>query len=170
MRVPYAIRRIKEVMHDIDPSRILFVADTPHTEQMLAYQGVDLVLDTFPHTGGVTALEILYMGVPVVTLYNGQVGGRTTAVALKAMGRDSWIADSIDDYVSVAVELAADWRDELGEARGKLRQELLDSPLSNPGYVRSVEEAYRQMWWRWCGHGKVEEGQEEQGYGRSAGR
>lgn len=151
MRRPYAIKRVREVMHDVDPKRILFMESSSHPEQMLAYQGVDLVLDTFPHTGGVTALEMLYMGVPVVTLYNGQVGGRTTAVALRAMGRQSWVATSIDEYVRKAVKLAED-RAELGKARAVLREELLKSPLCGTDYVRAVEAAYRSMWWRYCGH------------------
>lgn len=151
MRRPYAIRRIREVMTGIDPKRILFMQDTPHPEQMLAYQHVDLVLDTFPHTGGVTAMEILYMGVPIVTLYNGQVGGRTTSVALKAIGRQKWIASSIDEYVKLAVDLATD-RLVIAQARQTLRQQLLDSPLCGDRYVRAVEDAYRKMWWRYCGH------------------
>lgn len=151
MRRPYAIRRIRDVMHDIDPKRILFMQDSSHPEHMLAYQGVDLVLDTFPHTGGVTALEILHMGVPIITLYNGQVGGRTTSVALAAIKRQKWIASSIDEYVRKAVNLA-EQRIEVAEARKSLSEELRKSPLCSD-YVKSVEHAYRQMWWRrYCGH------------------
>jgi protein O-GlcNAc transferase len=155
MQRPYVITRIREVMHDIDPKRILFMQSTSHPDHMLAYQGVDLVLDTFPHTGGVTALEILYMGVPVVTLYNGQVGGRTTSVALRAIGRQNWIAKSIDDYVNKAVKLA-EGRNELAKARLTLREELLESPLC-AGYVGAVEEAYRKMWLKYCGFMPVTE-------------
>jgi predicted O-linked N-acetylglucosamine transferase (SPINDLY family) len=151
MRRPYAIRRILDAMKGIDPKRLRFMQDTSHTEQMLAYQGVDLVLDTFPHTGGVTALEMLYMGVPVVTLYNGQVGGRTTSVVLRQMGRQSWIAESIDEYVKIAAEAARE-RTRVAQARGSLRKELLDSPICGSRYVRAVETAYRSMWWRYCGH------------------
>ncbi len=150
MRRPYAVKRIREVMHDVDPKRILFMQDCSHPEQFLIYQNVDLVLDTFPHTGGVTALEILYMGVPVITLYNGQVGGRTTATALHLMGRDNWVANSIDEYVRQAVKLAAE-RAELSKARTELRDQFLKSPLCG-NYVGEVENAYRSMWWRYCGH------------------
>ncbi len=150
MRRPYVIEHIRGVMHDVDPKRLLFMQDTSHPEQMLAYQGVDLVLDTFPHTGGVTALEILHMGVPILTLYNGQVGGRTTSVALKAIGRQNWVADSIDEYVKKAVDLATE-RTELVKARATLRDDLLKSPLCGADYVRAVEVAYRKMWWRYLG-------------------
>ena len=150
LRRPYAVKRIREVMHDVDPKRIMFMQDCSHPEQFLIYQNVDMVLDTFPHTGGVTALEILYMGVPVITLYNGQVGGRTTATALHLMKRDNWVAKSIDDYVNKAVKLAAE-RAELSKARTELRDQFLKSPLCGD-YVGEVENAYRSMWWRYCGH------------------
>jgi predicted O-linked N-acetylglucosamine transferase (SPINDLY family) len=160
MRRPYVIRRILEIMHDVDPKRILFMQDTSHPEQLLAYQQADLVLDTFPHTGGVTAMEMLHMGVPVITLYNGQVGGRTTAVVLRALGRENWVAESINDYVNKAVKLSEE-RSELGRARATLREDLLKTTICRPTYVREVEAAYRQMWWRWCGH--VEAGKEKAG-------
>jgi protein O-GlcNAc transferase len=149
MRRPHAIKRVREVMHDVDPKRILFMQDCSHPEQLLTYQTVDLVLDTFPHTGGVTALEIIYMGTPIVTLYNGQVGGRTTSAALRAIGHQDWVATSIDDYVRKAVKLATE-RTEVGKARETLREKLLKSPVCN-GYTEAVENAYRQMWWRYCG-------------------
>lgn len=150
MRRPHVIKYLHKVFHDIDPKRLVFMQDCSHTDQMLTYQNVDLVLDTFPHTGGVTAMEILYMGVPIVTLYNGQVGGRTTAVALRAIGRQGWVANSINEYVQKAVKLSAD-RSQLAEARKVLRDQLLKSPLCT-GYTEAVENAYRSMWWRYCGH------------------
>jgi len=151
MRRTYPIKRIREIMKDVDPSRLLFMQDTSHPEQMLAYQSVDLALDTFPHSGGVTALEMLYMGVPIITLYNTQVGGRTPAVVLRTIGRQDWIADSVNDYVRKAVNLAQN-RVELSKARATLRDEMLKSDLCGVQYVRAVETAYRQMWWRYCGH------------------
>jgi protein O-GlcNAc transferase len=149
---PHTIRRIREVFHHVDPGRLQFMTNCSHQDQMLTYQTVDLALDTFPHTGGTTGLEIIYMGVPMVALYNGQPGGRTTSVALRAIGRDGWIADSPDDYVAKAVRLATEGRAELAKARKSLREEFAASPICGDKYVRAVEEAYRRMWWRWCGH------------------
>lgn len=148
LRRPYSIRHIRDCFKAIDPKRILFATQTSHPDQFIAYQQADLILDTFPHTGGVTCLEELYMGVPIVTLYNGQVGGRTTSVALTAMGRKSWVATSIDEYVNLAVSLAKEPK-ELGEARLKLRDELMRSSLCNGEYVQGVEDGYRAMWKKW---------------------
>ena len=151
MRRPCVVSYIRDIFHDIDPKRTLFMQECSHPEQMLTYQQADLMLDTFPHSGGVTVLESVYMGVPMVTLYNNQPGGRTPSVVFRAIGRDNWIADSVSDYVNKAVKLS-EQRTELREARQTLRDELMKSGIVGPDYVRAVEQAYRQMWWRWCGH------------------
>ena len=52
--------------HGITQDRIVFIAtDVNHLE---CYNYIDIALDTFPHTGGTTTCETLWMGVPLVTL------------------------------------------------------------------------------------------------------
>ena len=147
-RRPYAIRRVMEAMPDIAPERLLFAIATTHPEHLQAYQQADLMLDPFPHTGGVVGLEELWMGVPVVTLYGTQAAGRTTSSVLTAMGKTAWIAKSPEQYVEIAVGLVQDLR-ALGAARKTLREEFLASPVC-VGYVEAVEVAYREIFARWC--------------------
>ena len=134
-------------MPGIDPARVLFALDTPHPENLRSYQQADLILDPFPHSGGVVGIEQLYVGVPIVTLYGRNPGERTTSSVLTAMGRTEWIARSVEEYVDLAVGLAKD-RPTLGLVRKTLRDELLRSPVCT-GYVEAVETAYHQMFARW---------------------
>lgn len=143
-RKPSSIRRVLAAMPDIDPSRLLFSISTTHPDHMLAYQQADLILDPFPHTGGVVGLEQLYMGVPIITLYGTQASGRTTSSVLTAMGRTQWIAKSPEQYVELATTLTQDLR-ALAKERLVLREQLLASPIY-VGYVDAVEAAYREMW------------------------
>ena len=60
------------------------------------------------------------------------------------------VADSPNQFVSIAVELANDLP-RLSELRASLRQRLKQSPLMDaPRFAGSVEAAYRSMWQRWC--------------------
>lgn len=143
-RRPYSLRRILSLMPDISPDRLLFSIATSHTDHMLAYQQADIILDPFPHTGGVVGLEQLYMGVPIVTLYGSQPAGRSTTSVLANIGRIDWIARTPEEYVEVAVRMS-DNPKLISDARKTLRDELLNSKVVN-GYVEAVEQAYKDMW------------------------
>jgi protein O-GlcNAc transferase len=145
---PYSIRRVLKIMqgHGIAPERVHFLIGTSHEEHMQAYRNSDLQLDPFPHGGGVVALEQLYMGLPIITLYGTQPAGRNTSSVLTAMGRGDWIAKTQDEYVEKAVALANDLKT-LREARKTLRNELLESPVIKD-YAAKVEAAYQDIWER----------------------
>lgn len=147
-RRPYSIRRIMAAMPDINPSRLLFSISTSHPEHMLAYHQADLMLDPFPHGGGVVSLEELYMGVPLVTLYGSQPSGRTAASALTCLGHTEWIAKTPAEYIDIAANLAQDVP-ALAKARKTLRSEFLASPVV-AGYREAVEAKYKEMWQEWC--------------------
>jgi protein O-GlcNAc transferase len=139
-RRPHTVRRVTE---RVGVDRLDFLTTSSHREHIEAYAECDLVLDAFPHGGGVAALECLYAGVPLVTLYGRNPAGRLAAGALTAMGRPEWIARGQEEYVHKAVALANDL-ETLHAVRRTLRQELLGSPVVK-GYVGAVEEAYERM-------------------------
>jgi predicted O-linked N-acetylglucosamine transferase (SPINDLY family) len=145
---PYSIKRVLKAFDgfDIDPKRIQFLIGTTHEEHMQAYRNSDLQLDPFPHGGGIVALEQLYMGLPIITLYGTQPSGRNTSSVLTAIGRADWIAKTPEEYVEKAVALANDLKT-LREARKTLRDELLKSPVCE-GYAERVEVAYQEIWER----------------------
>jgi protein O-GlcNAc transferase len=72
----------------------------------------DIVLDSLGWSGGNTTLEGLIHDVPIVTMPGRLMRGRHTAAILQMMGVTETIADTIDDYVEIAVRLARDlsWR------------------------------------------------------------
>ena len=147
-RRPYSIKRVMSFMDGIAPERLLFSIATTHQEHLLTYQQADLMLDPFPHGGGVVSLEQLYMGVPMITRYGTQPAGRTGASVLTVLGKQDWIAKDEDEYVEKAVAMVQDLP-KLAAMRKTLRQEFLDSPVVK-GYAEQVEAAYRTMWERWC--------------------
>ncbi len=134
----------------VDAARIELVGGSPQAEHLAAYGRVDVALDPFPHGGGVTALEGLWMGVPAITLAGDRVVGLLGPSFLTTVGLHDFIATTADAYVDIAVRVAADIG-RLAELRPGLRDRMLASPLcDHAAYTRAVEAAYRAMWRRWA--------------------
>lgn len=115
----------------------------PRTFNWLAeYADIDIALDTFPYTGGVTTCEALYMGVPVVSLYGDRPGTRFGYSILKNIGLDELAVESYDDYVNRAIALANDW-ELLDILRKNLRTMMQKSPLMDwKNYILTMEKTF----------------------------
>ena len=57
-----------------------------HVDLLKEYADIDIALDPFPFTGGLTSCEALWMGVPVVTWPQSRVVSRQTFAFLSAIG------------------------------------------------------------------------------------
>jgi predicted O-linked N-acetylglucosamine transferase (SPINDLY family) len=136
--------------HGVHPDRVTILGRTSQPDHLAAHGGVDLMLDTFPQSGGITTMDALLMGVPVVTLLGQRVTGRASASFLTTLGLTDLVAQTPDEYVEIAARLAGDL-ERLARERATLRERLLTSPLGDAAlYTRAVEAAYREIWHRWC--------------------
>ena len=109
------------------------------------YTDIDIVLDTFPYTGGVTTCEALYMGVPVITKAGGTHGSRFSTSILENAGLSQLVARGDMEYVRKAVELA-DSPDILRRLHRDLRARTEASPLMDAkGYMKDLEDIYREI-------------------------
>jgi predicted O-linked N-acetylglucosamine transferase (SPINDLY family) len=128
----------------VDPARIQFSGASPHRAMLAEYGDVDVALDPFPFTGGVTTCEALWMGVPVVTLEGQSVIERQSACLLRAVGADALIARDREEYKRVALAAASEPAGDAGERR-RYREAMLRSPLTDADdMARKLEAAYRQ--------------------------
>jgi predicted O-linked N-acetylglucosamine transferase (SPINDLY family) len=119
------------------------------------YGEMDIALDTFPYNGTTTTCDAFWMGVPVITLAGQTHVSRVGLSLLSNVGLSETIATTTDEYIGLAIALAQD-RDRLKTLRLGLRQRMRISPLMDaPGFARSVEAAYRQMWRNWCETGSA---------------
>lgn len=111
-----------------------------------AIGNVDIALDTFPYNGTTTTCELLWMGVPVITVAGNRHASRVGVSLLKTVGLDDCIGSDTADYVERAVRLASD-PDRLQTLRQGLRARAAASPLGDvPRFVRTLEKAYGEMW------------------------
>jgi protein O-GlcNAc transferase len=130
--------------------RIIMQGKSSWYEHMQAYNQIDIALDPFPHGGGVTALEGLMMGVPVITLRWPTVVGRLSASIMTTLGLTDWIAETQEQYVELAIQKATDLQS-LAELRQQLRGIFTSSVIGDQvAYARAVEQEYRQLWREWC--------------------
>ena len=133
----------------IEEDRLLFEGQTSHTNHLNEYNKVDIALDPWPYSGGLTTCEALYMGVPVITMPGPTFAGRHSTTHLKNAGLDHWIAESWDDYVEKTVVLAKD-RKNLGQERNQLRKKILNSPVCHgKRFGAHLTVAFREMWEQW---------------------
>lgn len=122
------------------------------------YTAVDIMLDTYPYTGGGTTCDALYMGVPVITRYGRRHGSRFGYSLLMNVGLGELAAPDLADYIERAVALAQD-RQLLTALHEQLPQMMRESPLMNAQlYLSEVEQAYWQVFARWRQQAQAEEG------------
>ena len=123
-------RRFTEmfVAQGIDPGRLELLGASPHAELLAEYNRIDLALDPFPYSGGLTTCEALWMGVPVVTCPGETFAGRHSLSHLTNVGLTETIAGDLDEYVKLAVSLAGDLP-RLAMLRAGLRERMAASPL-----------------------------------------
>jgi predicted O-linked N-acetylglucosamine transferase (SPINDLY family) len=136
--------------HGVDPKRVDLLGKSMHRALLQEYNRIDIALDPFPYSGGLTTLESLWTGVPVVTKEGDRFASRHSASHLTAAGLRELIAPDSDGYLKIACELATDLP-RLEALRKGLRARMAASPLCDgPGFTRNLEAAYRAMWRRWC--------------------
>jgi predicted O-linked N-acetylglucosamine transferase (SPINDLY family) len=140
----------------IDPARITLLGGSSWPDHMAVFNAVDISLDPYPHGGGVTALEGLMMGVPVVTLRWPTIPGRVSASILTTLGLSDWIAETPQQYVEIATRKAGDLK-ALAELRQQLRPRFLSSIIGDTtAYARVVEQEYRKLWREWSSHQRAD--------------
>lgn len=127
---------------------------TPRDEHIRQYGDIDIMLDAWPHVGGITTLEAAMMGAPCVTLLGERAPSRVSASILTTLGMMDWIAETPEDYVRIAREKAAA---DLSDLRAGLPDRVRNSVLGDTvAYTREYEAALRRIWQEWCGQGTGE--------------
>lgn len=128
----------------VDETRLIFEGYSTYDQVLKRYGDVDIALDTFPFTGGLTTCDALYMGVPVVTLSGDRVVARQSDGILNRIGLGELVADSEEEYVRLAVELAGSltW---LKKLRFSLRERIIRSGMGDGRtFAKQIEAIYDQ--------------------------
>ena len=131
----------------LDPNRAVYAAATARDKPtyLRCLSLADIGLDTFVYNGHATTSDMLWAGVPVVTMLGGHFAGRVAASLLQAAGLPELVTYSTRSYLDVATKLARD-----PERLAALKQRLADNRRTAPLfdtklYVRHLERGFEAM-------------------------
>ncbi|MGD9649802.1 MAG: tetratricopeptide repeat protein [Dongiaceae bacterium] len=128
----------------IDESRIEIMVNQ-YPSHLEHYNDFDLSLDSLPLTGGTTTTDLLWMGVPLITMVGGQLHQRISYSILNQIGAPELCATNDQEYISKAVQLAGDVT-RLRYYRKNLRQMMQDSPLCrNDIFLKDFTETMTEV-------------------------
>lgn len=132
--------------YSVAPDRLDIRPFASFRDYLELHHEVDVVLDTFPYTGGTTSCHALWMGVPVVTLAGRTPPSRGGASLLGVIGLGKLVARTPSSYLSIAKELVARPVG-LEKLRASMRKRMSASPLMDaPAFTRALEKALKGAW------------------------
>jgi predicted O-linked N-acetylglucosamine transferase (SPINDLY family) len=137
------------VSEGVNPERLRFLPrDIDEYTHRANLQIADIVLDTYPYNGATTTLEVLWQGIPLVTLVGEQFSARNSYTFMLNAGIEAGIGWNEAEYI--------DWGIKLGLDRS-LRQEISNQLLGNRDtaplwqgkkFAQQMENAYLEIWAR----------------------
>jgi predicted O-linked N-acetylglucosamine transferase (SPINDLY family) len=140
----YYIQLLQE--HGIDTKRVEMRNSVNIFESL---GDIDILLDSFPHSGGTMLFDAVWMGVPVLTLASDRPVGRIGTSLMSNLGLTEWVSQSEPEYVNKAVVFAKDIPS-LVQLRSNLRSMMQSSSVMDENsFARDVETAYKNMWDSW---------------------
>ncbi len=126
-------------------NRVFLKHNENEEEYYQTIQNVDLILDTFPATGGTTTAEALFFGVPVLTLTGELMASKISASYLTLLELNEYIAQNKEDYILKAQNFAKHFKNHpqaLNDFRLHLKEKFLHSSLCDGArFARHFEEA-----------------------------
>jgi protein O-GlcNAc transferase len=146
------VKRVKNYFKNagIDINRITMEGSLPHKELLKRYNSINLALDTLPYSGGLTTMEALWMGVPVVTAKGATFAGRHGASIISTVGFDELVANTLEEYTQLVIDLVSN-PERVNKFRVELRNKIANSPLCNhKKFSADLSKELLKVWVKWC--------------------
>jgi predicted O-linked N-acetylglucosamine transferase (SPINDLY family) len=133
---------------DVHERIILSPYSQSYTAHLMAYNNIDIALDTFPYSGTCTTCDALYMGVPVITLFDSKrqyhVQNVSSSILVNA-GLSEYICFSEEEYIDKVIYYA-NHMDELYDIKTKVRKQFLENICNAEEFVQDFENKIRHTY------------------------
>ena len=133
--------------NNISKDSLILEGRSSRKESLYCYNKIDIALDPFPWSGGISTFEAIWMGVPVLTKkgHNRFVSHQTESINQNSEMSD-WIAKDDDEYFTKAIKFASNVN-ELAKIRKNLRKKTLKLPAFNtPLFAEEFSKALWKIW------------------------
>jgi len=132
--------------NNISSDALILEGGSSRNELLTSYNKVDIALDPFPYSGGVTSFEAIWMGVPVLTKKGFKFISRMTESINHNVNMSNWIANDEDEYIKKAIEFSKNLK-QLSDIKKNLRKTALESPAFNASlFAEQLNTAVWKMW------------------------
>eukprot|EP00668_Euglena_longa_P012277 GGOE01014716.1.p1 GENE.GGOE01014716.1~~GGOE01014716.1.p1 ORF type:complete len:768 (+),score=146.83 GGOE01014716.1:191-2305(+) len=142
------LRRTAEKEHHIPAHRLIFTPVAVEKDKYMRFiHCADLALDTPQYNGHTSSCDVLWAGVPIVTLPRERMAGRVCASLLTALGCPELICNTATEYEQLAGRLASpEAHQELHALRAKIRANRWTAPLfDTQRWLHDVEQLFGVM-------------------------
>ena len=133
--------------NNINADSIILEGRSTRKEYLACYNKIDIALDPFPWSGGISTWEAIWMGVPVLTKkgYKRFVSHQTESINYNAEMSD-WIAKDENEYLDKAIKFASNIN-LLAKIRRNLRKKTLKLPVFNSTlFAKEFNIALWKIW------------------------
>ena len=130
----------------VDDSRLIFAKRIGLSDHLARHRLADLFLDTLPYNAHTTTSDALWAGLPVLTCIGQGFAGRVAASLVSAINMNELIAENIQQYELIAIELAQNPQ-KLLALKERLANDRLSTPLfDTDSYTAHLELAYKKAY------------------------
>ena len=146
-KTPTAVDNVRQLFSaaGVAPERLIIEGPASRHDLLQSYNRLSIALDPLGYSGGVTTLEALWMGVPVVTLPGEKYSARHSLAHLRSCGLDQFIAADAAAYIEIVRNWLSDPGD-LVQRKTGIREAIRTSPVSDgDAYARVLADALRKI-------------------------
>lgn len=141
------------IKQNLDPKRLIFAERIPIEKHLERLQFADLFLDTYPYNAHTTAIDALWVNVPILTLAGETFASRVASSLLNSINLPELITTTIQDYELLAIELCKN-SEKINQIRQQLLKNITTTPLFNMElYTKNLEKGYLEIYERY--HNKL---------------